>query len=487
MSAAAHTFRDQRETGQERPSAAGWLDQPLELSSPEALNLAFRAFNQLSSDLNDAYLLLQDRVAQLTREVEMANHQRLQEISEKERIASRLENLLQLLPGGVVVLNSQGQVTHCNPAAIELLGEPLEGQFWRDIIKQRFAPRLDDGHEISLKNGRRVSLATRSLQDEPGQIILLTDQTETRRLQQHLSRHQCLSAMGKMVSSLAHQIRTPLSAAMLYAGQLESSALTPAQSTRCAGKIMSRLHNMERQVKDMLIFARGDAVLDETLSVTALFEELQIASEVLLRMPSSVQVDDLVQSGMIGLLEAARKYDLSKGASFETYAGIRIRGAMLDEIRKGDWAPRSVHRKSRQVADAIKTVEMRTGTDARDQDVAAELEMSLEEYHAILQDASGSRLFSFDDMLEGDDSVIEKVAGEVPNPLDGLQNDMFRGELAAAIATLPEREQLVLALYYDEELNLKEIGQVLGVSESRVSQIHTQAALRLRSRLNGWD
>lgn len=213
----------------------------------------------------------------------------------------------------------------------------------------------------------------------------------------------------------------------------------------------------------------------------------RIAHHLLLRMPSSVQVDDLVQSGMIGLLEAARKYDLSKGASFETYAGIRIRGAMLDEIRKGDWAPRSVHRKSRQVADAIKTVEMRTGTDARDQDVAAELEMSLEDYHAILQDASGSRLFSFDDMLEGDDSMIEKVAGEVPNPLEGLQNDMFRGELAAAIATLPEREQLVLALYYDEELNLKEIGQVLGVSESRVSQIHTQAALRLRSRLNGWD
>ncbi len=213
----------------------------------------------------------------------------------------------------------------------------------------------------------------------------------------------------------------------------------------------------------------------------------RIAHHLLLRMPSSVQVDDLVQSGMIGLLEAARKYDLSKGASFETYAGIRIRGAMLDEIRKGDWAPRSVHRKSREVADAIRSVEMRTGTDARDQDVAAELGISLEDYHAILQDSSGSRLFSFDDMLEGDDSLIEKVAGEVPNPLEGLQSDMFRGELAAAIATLPEREQLVLALYYDEELNLKEIGQVLGVSESRVSQIHTQAALRLRSRLQGWD
>ncbi len=213
----------------------------------------------------------------------------------------------------------------------------------------------------------------------------------------------------------------------------------------------------------------------------------RIAHHLLLRMPSSVQVDDLVQSGMIGLLEAARKYDLSKGASFETYAGIRIRGAMLDEIRKGDWAPRSVHRKSREVADAIRSVEMRTGTDARDQDVAAELGISLEDYHAILQDSSGSRLFSFDDMLEGDDSLIEKVAGEVPNPLEGLQNDAFRGELAAAIATLPERERLVLALYYDEELNLKEIGQVLGVSESRVSQIHTQAALRLRSRLQGWN
>lgn len=213
----------------------------------------------------------------------------------------------------------------------------------------------------------------------------------------------------------------------------------------------------------------------------------RIAHHLLLRMPSSVQVDDLIQSGMIGLLEAARKYDLSKGASFETYAGIRIRGAMLDEIRKGDWAPRSVHRKSRQVADAIKSVEMRTGSDARDQDVAAELGMSLEEYHAILQDSSGSRLFSFDDMLEGDDSLIEKVAGEIPSPLDGLQSEMFRTELAAAISTLPEREKLVLALYYDEELNLKEIGQVLGVSESRVSQIHTQAALRLRARLNGWD
>ncbi len=258
-------------------------EQPLELNDPEALNLAFRAFNDLSSELSNAYELLQERVEQLTREVESANQQRLQEISEKERIASRLENLLQLLPGGVIVLNSQGQVTSCNAAAIELLGEPLEGQFWRDIIAQRFAPRSDDGHEISLKSGKRISLATRSLNDEPGQIILLTDQTETRELQQHLSRHQRLSAMGKMVSSLAHQIRTPLSAAMLYTGQLENPKVDAQQVGRYANKIMSRLNNMERQVKDMLIFARGDAVLDETTSIATLFDELQIAAEVLMR------------------------------------------------------------------------------------------------------------------------------------------------------------------------------------------------------------
>lgn len=212
----------------------------------------------------------------------------------------------------------------------------------------------------------------------------------------------------------------------------------------------------------------------------------RIAHHLLLRMPSSVQVDDLIQSGMIGLLEAASKYDVSKGASFETYAGIRIRGAMLDEIRKGDWAPRSVHRKSRQVAEAVKAVESRTGTDAKDHEVAAEMGIDIDSYYAILQDASGSRLFSFDDMTEGDDSIMNLDPGELGGPAEGIQHDAFREQLAAAIDELPEREKLVLSLYYDEELNLKEIGEVLGVSESRVSQIHSQAALRLRARLSEW-
>ena len=212
----------------------------------------------------------------------------------------------------------------------------------------------------------------------------------------------------------------------------------------------------------------------------------RIAHHLLLRMPASVQIDDLIQSGMIGLLEAARKYDVSKGASFETYAGIRIRGSMLDEVRKGDWAPRSVHRKSRKVAEAIKAIEARTGQDAKDKEIAAELEIDLDAYYAILQDATGSRLFSFDDIMEGDDSAIELAAGEIPGPCDGLTRDTFKAHLARAIDGLPEREKLVLALYYDEELNLKEIGEVIGVSESRVSQIHSQAALRLRARLTDW-
>lgn len=212
----------------------------------------------------------------------------------------------------------------------------------------------------------------------------------------------------------------------------------------------------------------------------------RIAHHLLLRMPASVQIDDLIQSGMIGLLEAARKYDVSKGASFETYAGIRIRGSMLDEVRKGDWAPRSVHRKSRKVAEAIKAIEARTGQDAKDKEIAAELEIDLNAYYAILQDATGSRLFSFDDIMEGDDSAIELAAGELPGPCDGLQRDSFRTHLSNAINGLPARERLVLALYYDEELNLKEIGEVIGVSESRVSQIHSQAAMRLRSRLTDW-
>lgn len=214
----------------------------------------------------------------------------------------------------------------------------------------------------------------------------------------------------------------------------------------------------------------------------------RIAYHLMSRLPPSVQADDLIQAGMIGLLEASRNYDPTQGASFETYAGIRIRGAMLDEIRRTDWTPRSVHRKARQVAEAVRVIENRNGRDARDAEVAALLGIGLDEYHKILQDATGCRVFSFEDPAAlggGDDDDYGGV--EAPNePLEKLQTADFQRSLGEAIAGLPERERLVMALYYDEELNLREIGEVLGVSESRVCQIHGQALIRLRARMTEW-
>lgn len=216
----------------------------------------------------------------------------------------------------------------------------------------------------------------------------------------------------------------------------------------------------------------------------------RIAYHLMNRLPPSVQSEDLIQAGMMGLLEAGRNYDSNQGASFETYAGIRIRGAMLDEIRRSDWTPRSVHRKARMVADAMREIENSEGRDARDVEVAKTLNISLEDYHAILKDASGSRIFSFDELIalgEVESNTEAYTASMDANtPADGLEQDDFKKALANAISGLPERERLVVALYYDEELNLREIGQVLGVSESRVCQIHSQAAMRLRARLSHW-
>ena len=212
----------------------------------------------------------------------------------------------------------------------------------------------------------------------------------------------------------------------------------------------------------------------------------RIAYHLMTRLPPTVQVDDLIQSGMIGLLEAARNYDASQGASFETYAGIRIRGAMLDEIRKGDWAPRSLHRKVRAISKAVADIEGREGRDARDAEVALEVGMSLDDYYSTLQDATGYRVFSFEDLPAGEEGMTESLTAKIPEPLANVENDKFKAALADAIAGLPERERLVMSLYYKEELNLRETGEVLGVSESRVCQIHSQALIRLKSRMADW-
>lgn len=212
----------------------------------------------------------------------------------------------------------------------------------------------------------------------------------------------------------------------------------------------------------------------------------RIAYHLLSRLPPSVQMDDLVQAGMIGLLEASRNYDSTQGASFETYAGIRIRGAMLDEIRKGDWAPRSLHRKVREIAKAVAAIEAETGQDAADAEVAKRIGLSLDDYHRTLQDATGYRVFSFEDLPAGEESMTETIGDRIRTPSEEVEDDLFRLALANAIESLPERERLVMSLYYREELNLRETGAVLGVSESRVCQIHAQALVRLKARMEDW-
>ena len=206
----------------------------------------------------------------------------------------------------------------------------------------------------------------------------------------------------------------------------------------------------------------------------------RIAHHLAVRLPSNIEIDDLFQAGMIGLLEAANNFDASRGASFDTYAGIRIRGAMLDEVRKLDWTPRSVHKKHREVSEAIRFIEAETGRPAEGHEIAKHLGISLDEYHAILQDSAGCRLFSLDESLDETNPAREVPSANNETPDQELFQIQFRQELADAIRSLPEREQMVLSLYYERELNLKEIGEVLGVSESRICQIHGQALIRLK-------
>nr|WP_086941096.1 RNA polymerase sigma factor FliA [Thaumasiovibrio occultus] len=212
----------------------------------------------------------------------------------------------------------------------------------------------------------------------------------------------------------------------------------------------------------------------------------RIAHHLMGRLPPSVQLEDMIQAGMIGLIEAQQSYDVSKGASFETFAGIRIRGAMLDEIRRGDWVPRSVHKNSRLISQAIAELEVALGRNPKDTEIADAMGISLEQYHQALNDVNCGRLVGIEDLGVSEDSIGTEEKREENLPLQEVVDDSFRSTLADAIRELPEREGLILSLYYDEELNLKEIGAVLGVSESRVSQIHSQAMQRLRAKLSAW-
>jgi RNA polymerase sigma factor for flagellar operon FliA len=199
------------------------------------------------------------------------------------------------------------------------------------------------------------------------------------------------------------------------------------------------------------------------------------------RLPASVELDDLIQAGMIGLLDAVNRYDAGQGASFATFASQRIRGAMLDELRSRDWVPRSVRRNARMLDEAIRRLEQQLGRPPEEREIAAALEVSLEEFRHLLMDANGSQLVALDELPEEESDNLSAAAHATP--LAELLEGRRRADLVKAIDRLPEREKLLLGLYYQEDLNLKEIGAVLGVSESRVCQLHSQAVVRLRAAL----
>ena len=211
----------------------------------------------------------------------------------------------------------------------------------------------------------------------------------------------------------------------------------------------------------------------------------RIAHFMMLKLPNSVQVDDIIQAGMIGLLDAAGRYDELRGAQFETYASQRIRGAMLDELRGADWLPRSMRSDMRKIEAAINRAQQRLGKSPVESDIAKEMDMSLPDYQQLLQDARGAQLMYYEDFHHAnDEDFFEHYETDgSSNPLEVLKDERFRGALVKAIENLPEREKLLMAMHYEQDMNLREIGEVLGVGESRVCQLHSQAVARLRSML----
>ena len=247
----------------------------LDLDKRKNLEQAFLVFSDLSQQLSHSHQLLETQVQDLKSELTEVDRLRLQELSEKECLANQLEETLNALPAGVIVLDKKGRIEQTNPASEELLSPPLLGLLWRDVIKRSFAPKADDGHEISLKDGRKVGITTRCFKDGNGQIIVLNDLTETRQLQARLSRHRRLSDMGRMTATLAHQIRTPLSTATLYGSFLAKPDLEECKREKFAGKLLVQLSHIERQIKGLLLFSRGEIAISELISQEELLTSLE--------------------------------------------------------------------------------------------------------------------------------------------------------------------------------------------------------------------
>ena len=214
----------------------------------------------------------------------------------------------------------------------------------------------------------------------------------------------------------------------------------------------------------------------------------RIAHHMMLKLPGSVEVDDLIQAGMMGLLDAASRYDELRGAMFETYAAQRIRGAMLDELRGADWLPRSLRRDMRRIETAISRLQQKLGKAPSETEIAKELGVALPEYQQMLQEGRGAQLLYYEDFHgEGDEDFFERFEfSSDSNPLELLQDGRFRAALVEAIERLPERERQMMGMHYEQDMNLREIGEVMGVSESRVCQLHSQAVARLRTSMKGY-
>ncbi len=213
----------------------------------------------------------------------------------------------------------------------------------------------------------------------------------------------------------------------------------------------------------------------------------RIAHHMIAKLPPNVEVDDLIQVGMIGLAEALSRFEAAQGVQFETFASQRIRGAMLDELRGSDWMSRSSRKSQKDIEQALHRVEQRLGRSPLESEIAAELGLGLEEYQSLLGKVRGTQLVYLEDMQygdEGDDGFLERhVADASADPLSQLRDQRLRGALIDAINALPEREQYIMGMYYEHDMNLKEIAAVLGVTESRVCQLHSQAIARLRAKM----